>query len=197
MGGGQEGCRCRHGVREQCQRQDYPPQEGKGHNRPKQGAASSGQGCNQFSVCPTLIVWHGVCQVKAMRASLPTKPDTRSPFRGGPPQEGGRRQVQRVQRQQQQTRRIPTVPEGRSSEQLQALPQGVPEARTSQELMHQSHAISPPLVLTNIISQLKGWGVVPLKAPKAVAGRLQYHLSNWERVTKDRWVLDTVKDYLI
>ncbi len=62
MGGGQEGCRCRHGVGEQCQRQDYPPQEGKGHNRPKQGAASSGQGGNQFSVCPTLIVWHGVCQ---------------------------------------------------------------------------------------------------------------------------------------
>ncbi len=50
--------------------------------------------------------------------------------------------------------------------------------------MHQSHATSPPLVLTNIISQLKGWGVVPLKAPKAIAGRLQYHLANWERVTK-------------
>ncbi len=39
--------------------------------------------------------------------------------------------------------------------------------------------------------------MVPLKAPKAVAGRLQYHLANWERVTKDRWVLDTVKGYLI
>ncbi len=30
-----------------------------------------------------------VDQVKAMRASLPTKPDTRSPFRGGPPRRGG------------------------------------------------------------------------------------------------------------
>ncbi len=39
--------------------------------------------------------------------------------------------------------------------------------------------------------------MVPLKAPKAVAGRLQYHLANWERVIKDRWVLDTVKGYLI
>ncbi len=47
--------------------------------------------------------------------------------------------------------------------------------------MHPSHAISPPIVLTNIISQLKGWGVVPLKATKAAAGRLQYHLANWER----------------
>ncbi len=56
---------------------------------------------------------------------------------------------------------------------------------------------SPPLVLTNTISQLKGWGVVPLKATKAVAGRLQYHLANWEGVTKDRRILDTVKGYLI
>ncbi len=55
--------------------------------------------------------------------------------------------------------------------------------------MHPSHATSPPLVLTNIISQLK--------APKAVDGRLQNHLANWERVMKDRWVLDTVKGYLI
>ncbi len=39
--------------------------------------------------------------------------------------------------------------------------------------------------------------MVPLKALKAVAGRLQYHLANWERVTKDRWVLDTVKGYQI
>ena len=39
--------------------------------------------------------------------------------------------------------------------------------------------------------------MVPLKAPKAVAGKLQYHLANWERVTRDRWVLDTVKGYQI
>ncbi len=147
---------------------------------------------------PTLIVWHGVCQ------------EGQGPYRSGQGNEGvsphparhqvafswgGRRQVQR--QQQQARRRISAVPEGRSSEQLQALLQREPEARTSQELMHPSHAISPPLVLTNIISQLKGWGMVPLKAPKAVAGRLQHHLANWERVTKDRWVLDTVKDHLI
>ncbi len=46
----------------QCQCQDDPPQEGEGHNRPEQGAASSCQGGNQLPDCPTLIVWHGVCQ---------------------------------------------------------------------------------------------------------------------------------------
>ncbi len=161
------------------------------------------EAANFQSAPPTLIVWHGVCQEgqgprrpgQGNEGVSPHQAGHQVAFSWGPPQEGGRRQVQR---QQQQARRIiPAVPEGRSSEQLQALPQGVPEARTSQELMHQPHAIPPPLVLTNIISQLKGWGVVPLKAPKAVARRLQYHLANWERVTKDRWVLDTVKGYLI
>ncbi len=42
--------------------QDDPPQEGDGHNIPEQGGASSGQGGNQFSDCPTVIVWHKVCQ---------------------------------------------------------------------------------------------------------------------------------------
>ncbi len=154
-GGGQEGRRCHHGVGEQCQRQDDPPQEGKGHNRPKQGAASSGQGGNQFSVCPTLIVWHGVCQEgqgpyrpgQGNEGVSPHQARHQVAFSWGPPQEGRRRQVQR---QQQQARRISTVPEGRSSEQLQALPQGEPETTTSQELMHQPHAISPPLVLTTL-----------------------------------------------
>ncbi len=84
-----------------------------------------------------------VNQVKAMRGSLPTKPDTRLPFLGGPPRRGGGGKFREFRGSNNRQGGY-QVPEGRSSEQLQALPQRVPEARTSQELMHQSHAISPP-----------------------------------------------------
>jgi len=38
-------------------------------------------------------------------------------------------------------------------------------------------------------------GVVPVDAPQAVAGRLRYHLANWQVITRDRWILDTVEGY--
>ena len=37
-------------------------------------------------------------------------------------------------------------------------------------------------------------GVVPIAAPKQLAGRLAYHLVNWQVVTKDVWVLQGIKE---
>ncbi len=36
-----------------------------------------------------------------------------------------------------------------------------------------------------------------MKAQHGVAGRLTHHAHNWDKVTKDRWVLDLVKGYHI
>ena len=34
-----------------------------------------------------------------------------------------------------------------------------------------------------------------MKSTEKVAGRLQHHYENWKFITKDRWVLDTIKGY--
>ena len=43
--------------------------------------------------------------------------------------------------------------------------------------------------------QIVGMGVVPIMAQHKLAGRLAYHLSNWQVLTKDQWVLNTVQGY--
>ena len=40
-------------------------------------------------------------------------------------------------------------------------------------------------------------GVVSIEAVHGVAGRLANHVKNWATITKDRWILDTVKGYKI
>ena len=60
-----------------------------------------------------------------------------------------------------------------------------------------------PHVLTvtnqNAISlfTLKSMGIVALAGHTSPAGRLANFVANWERITKDRWVLNTVKGYQI
>ena len=43
--------------------------------------------------------------------------------------------------------------------------------------------------------QIVGMGVVPIMPQHKLAGRLAYHLSNWQVLTKDQWVLNTVQGY--
>ena len=40
-------------------------------------------------------------------------------------------------------------------------------------------------------------GVGPIEAVHGVAGRLVNHVKHWAMITKDRWVLDTVRGYKI
>ena len=37
-------------------------------------------------------------------------------------------------------------------------------------------------------------GVIPVRTHQGIAGRLAVHAENWARITKDRWVLNTVRD---
>ena len=48
-----------------------------------------------------------------------------------------------------------------------------------------------------MIRSLSERGIVPLHASEVPAGRLQYFLKNWEVLTKDRWILETVRGYKI
>ena len=49
----------------------------------------------------------------------------------------------------------------------------------------------------SMIRSLNERGIVPLFASEVPAGRLQYFLKNWETLTRDRWVLETVRGYKI
>lgn len=40
-------------------------------------------------------------------------------------------------------------------------------------------------------------GLVPINSQHGIAGRLANHAENWEKITKDRWVLDVIKGYQI
>ena len=46
----------------------------------------------------------------------------------------------------------------------------------------------------NVIASM---GIVPLEIKEVAAGRLHCFIRNWERLTKDRWVLDTIRGYNI
>ena len=52
-------------------------------------------------------------------------------------------------------------------------------------------------VSTSTLSHIAGLGVVPIMPPDILAGRLAHHIQNWVRITRDRWVLDTVQGYCI
>ena len=42
-----------------------------------------------------------------------------------------------------------------------------------------------------------GMGIVPLSLQASPAGRLAHFVANWQKVSKDRWILDTVRRYRI
>ena len=46
-----------------------------------------------------------------------------------------------------------------------------------------------------MVNRITSRGVAPITFRSAQAGRLQHFISNWEVVTKDRWVLNTVQGY--
>ena len=49
----------------------------------------------------------------------------------------------------------------------------------------------------NLVNMLASLGVNPVEAQHGVAGRLANHVGNWEKITQDRWILDTVRGYQI
>ena len=50
---------------------------------------------------------------------------------------------------------------------------------------------------THTQNTIAAMGIVPQSNPVSYAGRLAFFLTNWALVTKDRWVLNTVKGYCI
>ena len=53
------------------------------------------------------------------------------------------------------------------------------------------------MLKSTIVNQIAGLGIVQRQSQGKVAGRLQYYLSNWKLVTKDRWIWDTITGYKI
>ena len=54
------------------------------------------------------------------------------------------------------------------------------------------------MISESLVIRMKELGIVPPKyQPVSVAGRLCHFVSNWERLTKDRWILSTVQGYRI
>ena len=41
------------------------------------------------------------------------------------------------------------------------------------------------------------YGVTAVETQHGITGRLEHHAMNWEVITKDRWVLETVKGYIL
>ena len=52
-------------------------------------------------------------------------------------------------------------------------------------------------VSTSTLSHIAGLGVVPIMPPDILAGRLAYHIQNWVRITRDRWVLHRIPDHTL
>ena len=46
-------------------------------------------------------------------------------------------------------------------------------------------------------SAIAAMGIVPLNINTSPAGRLAHFHTNWQKLTKDQWVLDTVREYEI
>ena len=46
-------------------------------------------------------------------------------------------------------------------------------------------------------SAIAAMGIVPLNINTSPAGRVPHFHTNWQKLTKDRWVLDTVRGYEI
>ena len=84
----------------------------------------------------------------------------------------------------------------RASEQ----PSKRPEELMKNELIQNTTPHIPFQIKTpfhSMIRSLNERGIVPLFASEVPAGRLQYFLKNWETLTRDRWVLETVRIYKI
>ena len=43
--------------------------------------------------------------------------------------------------------------------------------------------------------RLREMGIVPLDIESSPTGRLAHFLVNWQKVTQDQWILNTVKRY--
>ena len=55
-------------------------------------------------------------------------------------------------------------------------------------VLKKNHVKSTPLSVLSM-------GIAPLGVTTSAAGRLAHFACNWETITKDRWVLNTIKGY--
>ena len=137
-------------------------------------------------------------QVKAMRAVPPCHERGMTVFSRAPPTGGGGN-MERGINWQRPEQPIPKrgIPEQNLSEER------TPKNRADQELtlspshISLSHKNKNKIVKNTLNPTIADMGVVPVVALQAVAGRLKYRHANWQIITKDRWVLDTVQGYCI
>ncbi len=142
-------------------------------------------------------------QVKAMRVSLPTKPDTRSLFRGYPPRRGegggGGGGGEEASSEAATTGNVEDISSSRGEE-LGAATGPSTKGTGSQNFPRTNAPISCHFTTISFDKHYKpteGLGRGPLKRSKGGCWKAPIPPSKWDRVTKDRWVLDTVKGYLI
>lgn len=63
-----------------------------------------------------------------------------------------------------------------------------------------THTHTPLLIQNHVHSTMNSivsMGIVSITNPGSPAGQLAHFLPNWEKISKDRWVLDTVRGYFI
>ena len=86
--------------------------------------------------------------------------------------------------------------EGAEAPTIQSEPRAFP---TRTETMNNSHTdiqFTKDITANHCTKSLiAARGVMPLNAQECPAGRLAHFQKNWTLITKDRWVLDTVKGY--
>ena len=84
------------------------------------------------------------------------------------------------------------VPTGSEKPQEEVIP--IPGLNSTHTIL----SVKMPCQNTNVTqSAIAAMGIIPLTIQASQAGRLAHFQSNWEKVTKDRWVLNTVKGYEI
>ena len=81
------------------------------------------------------------------------------------------------------------VPTGSGEPRVEVIP--IPGLNSTHTIL----SVKMPCQNTNVTQS--AMGIIPLTIQASPVGRLAHFQSNWEKVTKDRWVLNTVKGYEI
>ena len=141
-----------------------------------------------------------VDQMKAMRASLPKKGQKDNFFffggGGGGGGGGGATATEATSTLGEEAGAASTTSTGTTKKETtsQASEVGTIRTRTSKQCC--KHKIAKRCFTPYTEKkQIVGMGVVPIMAQHKLAGRLAHHLSNWQVLTKDQWVLNTVQGY--
>ena len=129
--------------------------------------------------------------MKAMRSTITKKQERKPPFfRGGPPNNRGgvQSQIWKGRSPKLPIQPRAAIPDGERS------PSEQPKKQNS-DLEH----VCPQkeICRSMLVNHIACLGVIPVTSDHLPAGRLRDHLHTWKVLTKDPWVLNTVRGYQI